>query len=347
MGTEVRLFEEELSAFIGGNRHVICVSTGTAALHLAIAALDIGPGHEVLVPSITYVASFQAISATGATPVACDVRQSDVFMDLKDSEKRLSDRTRAIMPVHYGSSARGLAEVYAFARANGLRVIEDAAHAFGCTNNGINVGVEGDIICFSFDGIKNITSGEGGAIVTGDSEVAARARDGRLLSVEKDTEARYASQRSWTFDVRHQGFRYHMSNLMAAIGREQLKKFPHFAQRRRELAERYRRHLGQLHDIVLLDMNWTECVPHIFAIRVRNNMRDALGAHLQSLGIEWGLHYQPNHKLSFFRSEGCPVSDQLAGELISLPLHPELTDLEQRQVIEAVRSFVSMNNAGR
>jgi len=339
MGDEVRLFEEEIASLIGGNRHVICVSTGTSALHLAVAALDIGPGHEVLIPSITYVASFQAVSATGARPVACDVRDSDVFLDLKSAEQRLTRHTRAIMPVHYGSSARGLEEVYAFARSNGLRVIEDAAHAFGSTRNGINVGAEGDIICFSFDGIKNITSGEGGAVVTSDADVAARIRDGRLLGVEKDTEARYTARRSWTFDVHHQGFRYHMSNLMAAVGREQLKKLAKFSQRRRFLADRYRKELAQLDGIALLSMDWAEIVPHIFVVKVQGGRRDALGAHLRSLGIEWGLHYQPNHQLSFFRSEGCPVSDQLGGELLSIPLHAELTDAEQDRVIAAIRAF--------
>jgi len=285
------------------------------------------------------VASFQAVSATGARPVACDVRDSDVFLDLKSAEQRLTRHTRAIMPVHYGSSARGLEEVYAFARSNGLRVIEDAAHAFGSTRNGINVGAEGDIICFSFDGIKNITSGEGGAVVTSDADVAARIRDGRLLGVEKDTEARYTARRSWTFDVHHQGFRYHMSNLMAAVGREQLKKLAKFSQRRRFLADRYRKELAQLDGIALLSMDWAEIVPHIFVVKVQGGRRDALGAHLRSLGIEWGLHYQPNHQLSFFRSEGCPVSDQLGGELLSIPLHAELTDAEQDRVIAAIRAF--------
>jgi dTDP-4-amino-4,6-dideoxygalactose transaminase len=339
MGEEVRLFEEEIAAMIGGERHVVCVATGTAALHLALASLDIGAGDEVLVPSITYVASFQAVSATGARPVACDVREADAFLDLKSAERRLTARTRAIMPVHYASSGRGLAEVYAFARTNGLRVIEDAAHAFGCSRDGEPVGRAGDILCFSFDGIKNITSGEGGAIVTGDAEVARRARDGRLLGVEKDTEARYQARRSWTFDVHHQGFRFHMSNLMAAVGREQLKKLRGFGERRRALAERYRRELAQLPGLSLLDLDWANMVPHIFVVRVQGGRREALGAHLKAQGIEWGFHYQPNHQLSFFKGEACPMADRLGQELFSIPLHAELTDEEQSRVIAAIRAF--------
>lgn len=339
MGEEVRLFEEEIAAFVGGDRSVICVSTGTAALHLAMSALDIGIGDEILVPSITYVASFQAISATGAKPIACDVREHDGFLDIRDAERRLTSRTRAIMPVHYASSAGGLEDTYALARANGLRVIEDAAHSFGGRCGGVNVGGAGDIVCFSFDGIKNITCGEGGAIVTGDAQVAQRARDGRLLGVEKDTEARYAARRSWTFDVQHQGFRYHMSNLMAAIGREQLKKFSRFSARRRALAARYRRELSDLPGITLLDMDWDEIVPHIFVVRVPADRRTALRTHLKSQGIESGLHYQPNHQLSFFAGNKCPVSDRLGLELLTIPLHAELTDDEQTRVIAALRDF--------
>ena len=225
MGKEVQSFEREIAEFIGTELNVICVNTGTAALHLALACLGIGAGDEVLVPSITYVASFQAIAATGARPIACDVTMDKVFIDLEDAEKRITDRTKAIMPVHYGSNSIGIEAVYEFAKRYKLRVVEDAAHSFGCYRNGKKVGASGDIICFSFDGIKNITSGEGGAVVTADNILARRIMDARLLGVEKDTEMRFEGKRSWSFDVRHIGYRYHMSNLMAAIGREQLKKF--------------------------------------------------------------------------------------------------------------------------
>ena len=340
MGEEVRLFEEEIAAYLGGDRHVICVATGTAGLHLAMSALDIGPGDEVLVPTVTYVASFQAVSATGATPVACDIRENDGFIDLADAQRRLTPRTRAIMPVHYASGARGLAAVNAFAQANGLRVIEDAAHAFGCIKDGVRVGAAGDIVCFSFDGIKNITSGEGGAIVTSDEEVARRCRDGRLLGVEKDTEKRYSGQRSWTFDVRHQGFRYHMSNLMAAIGRAQLAKVEKFSARRIAVAERYRRELHGLNGLSLLDLEWDGLVPHIFIVRVPAAGRDGLREHLRSAGVESGFHYQPNHTLTMYGDDAPrPAADAFAQQIVTLPMHADLTEAEQGQVIAAIRDF--------
>jgi dTDP-4-amino-4,6-dideoxygalactose transaminase len=339
MGAEVRQFEEELAAYLGGGRHVVCVASGTAALHLAVASLDIGAEDEVLLPTITYVACFQAVRATGARPVACEVRDSDVFLDLRDAERRLTKRTRAIMPVHYASGARGLDEIYAFARANGLRVIEDAAHSFGGTRSGSKVGAEGDIICFSFDGIKNITCGEGGAVVTADEEVARRARDGRLLGVEKDTESRFSGRRTWTFDVQHQGFRYHMSNMNAAVGREQLKKVGRFSARRRELAARYRRELAPLNGLTLLDLDWDEIVPHIFVVRVVGGRKEALQDFMMERGIETGFHYQPNHNLSLFGGDELPVADKVAAELVTIPLHAELTDSEQTQVIETITAF--------
>ena len=344
MGEEVRLFEQELGAYFGGGRHVVATATGTAALHLAVVCLDLGPGDEVLVPTITFVACFQSVRATGATPVACDVRAHDVFLDLADAERRLTPRTRAIMPVHYASSAVGLDEVYAFAHAHGLRVIEDAAHAFGGTRGGRKVGSTGDIVCFSFDGIKNITCGEGGAVVTGDDALAQRLRDARLVGVERDTEARYAARRSWTFDVHHQGFRYHMSNLMAAVGRTQLGRLEDFIVRRRQLAARYRRELGALNALSVLTLDWDEIVPHIFVVRVHESFRDALGEWLKERGIETGFHYQPNHRLSYFASsEPLPAAEALANELLTLPLHAELTDDEQTRVIGAVKEFFGLH----
>lgn len=340
MGEEVRLFEAEIAALIGGGREVVCTATGTAALQLAISSLDIGRGDEVIVPTITYVASFQAVGATGARPVACDVRAGDVFMDMKDAEKRLTASTRAIMPVHYASGAGGLAEVYAFARANNLRVIEDAAHSFGNDRDGVKVGANGDIVCFSFDGIKNITCGEGGAVVTGDTALAQRLRDGRLLGVEKDTEARYGGGRTWTFDVKHQGFRYHMSNLMAALGRAQLRKLDRFAARRRVLAARYVQAFAGMNGLSTLELDWSHIVPHIFVVKVHDSVREALAKHLKAEEIETGFHYQPNHRLTLFKTDyPLPVAERLADELLTLPLHAELTDEEQDRVITAVLCF--------
>lgn len=330
MGSEVQRFEEELSAYFGG-REVACVNTGTSALHLALQAIGVGAGDEVLVPTLTYVASFQAIVATGAVPVACDVREIDGLLDLEDAERRVTLKTRAIMPVHYASFAGDLEAVYAFSKRHGLRVVEDAAHAFGCTHGNRRIGSFGDVVCFSFDGIKNITSGEGGAVVSADRDVMARVRDARLLGVERDSEKRYRGERSWDFEVTAQGWRYHMSDLMAAIGRVQLNRFEEdFKPHRRKLVARYREALDGISGLSLFKSDSDGVVPHIFPVRILDGRRDEVRQALEDKGIQTGIHYKPNHLLDYFGGgkASLPVAERLYGELLTLPMHPGVSDEE-------------------
>lgn len=344
MGSAVQCFERELAAFIGGDCSVVCVSTGTSAIQLAVQACGIGVGDEVLVPTITYVASFQAISATGARPVPCDVRPRTCTLDVFDAAKRISRRTKAILPVHYAGGAGDLDDIYHLAREHGLRVIEDAAHAFGCFWKGQRVGALSDVACFSFMGTKNITSGEGGAVVTADTSVAQRVRDARLLAVENDTEKRYAGERSWEFDVTRQGWRCHMSNLFAAIGRVQLRRFDtEFAPRRIALARRYRELLESVPDLCCVDLNYGPVVPHIFPVLISNGKRDEVRRTLLANDIECGIHYKPNHLLSYYgaRSTPLPVAEELYGKLLTLPLHVELEEDDQDRIVEIVRRCAS------
>jgi dTDP-4-amino-4,6-dideoxygalactose transaminase len=328
MGAEVQQFEQALVAFFG--RPVVCVVNGTTAIQLALQACGIGPGDEVLVQSLTYVASFQAISATGARPVACDIDPSTLTIDWRDAEKRMTSKTKAVIPVHYGGGVGALDEIYEFARKNGLRVIEDAAHAFGTSYQGKRVGGFGDIACFSFDGIKNITCGEGGCVVTDDLEVLRKVQDARLLGVEKDTEKRYSGQRSWMFNVTAQGWRYHMSNIMASIGLEQLKRFNLMAEKRMQLAQIYDDILNNNLYYKPLSHDYTTVVPHIYVVRINKIInRDELKNKLEERGIQTGFHYQPNHDLSYYsRDDIAPllVTDNVFSELLTLPLHPDLSE---------------------
>ena len=228
--------------------------------------------------------------------------------------------------------------------AMACRVIEDAAHAFGGTDQGRKIGSFGDLACFSFDGLKNITSGEGGAVVTADPGVIQAIQDARLLGVQRDTEKRYQGARSWEFDVQHQGYRYHLSNLFAAMGRVQLGRFEgEFKPRRVEVAQKYRRALAGTGNLQLLAGDPGPIVPHIFPVRVLNGKRDGLRQFLQDRGIETGIHYKPNHLLSFYGGgrEALPVTERLYEELLTLPLHPGLGDAEIDYTIAAVsRIFV-------
>lgn len=333
MGKEVQAFEKELAQFLGiPPEWVVCVNTGTSALHLAVEAVC-QPGDEVLVQSLTYVASFQAISGARALPVPCEVLPETFTLDWRDAAQRLSPRTKAIMPVHYASNPGDLQAIYDFARQHGVRVIEDAAHAFGCLYKDRLIGSFGDIVCFSFDGIKNITSGEGGAVVTSDADVAQRVRDARLLGVSQDTEKRYAGQRSWEFEVYHQGYRYHMSNIFAALGRVQLQRFPgEFAPQRVALARRYRERLTGKPHIKLLEGDLNKIIPHIQPVRILAGRRNDLRQFLEGLGIQTGIHYKPNHELAYYGNNkiSLPVTEKLYEELLSLPLHPglDLSDVD-------------------
>jgi dTDP-4-amino-4,6-dideoxygalactose transaminase len=339
MGKEVAAFEEELTAYLG--RPVACIVNGTAALHLALQAVGVGSGDEVLVPSLTYVASFQAIAAAGAVPIACDVDPYTCTLNVADLRLRLTKRTKAIMPVHYGGAVGHLDEVYEFARQHGLRVIEDAAHAFGTLHHDLPVGATGDIVCFSFDGIKNITSGEGGCIVSDDDEVMRYVRDARLLGVENDTEARYSGKRSWDFDVTAQGWRYHMSDIMASIGRVQLARRAELASRRQQLAAQYVDLLSDLLTVRPILTNFDAIVPHIFPVRIAGLVdRDGLRSRMRERGIETGVHYRPNHTLSLFAGHArqpLPVTESIYPELLSLPLHPDLTESDVRYVCAVLR----------
>lgn len=327
MGDNVKQFERELSEYF--ERDAVCVSTGTAALQLALQSASIGKDDEVLVQSLTYVATFQAISATGAKPIACDVDSNTFCLDISDAERRITKNTKAILPVHYCGGVGDLNGIYALANKYKLRVIEDAAHAFGTSFESKRIGSFGDIACFSFDGIKNITSGEGGCIVASDKKIISYVRDARLLGVEKDTEKRYSGERSWDFDVKTQGWRYHMSNIMAAIGSTQLSNFESASKKRQKLAKQYVKRLEICHQIKLIPLNYDDIVPHIFVVVIEDKIdRDQIRKKLSNKNIQTGIHYKPNHWLSYYLDTKAPpleVTDKVFESLLTLPLHTDLS----------------------
>lgn len=343
MGAEVAAYEQELTELFC--RPAVCVATGTAALHLAVQACGIGPGDEVIVPSFTYVASYQAISATGAAPVSAEINPATLTLDPTDVRARITPRTRAIMPVHYASGVADMSELSAIAREYGLRVIEDAAHAFGTDTPQGMVGSFGDIACFSFDPIKNITSGEGGCVVTSDEQVLERVRDARLLGVMGDTTARVRQTRLYQYDVEGQGWRYHMSNIMASIGRVQLARLPEFAAKRRDCARLYQAAFSAVEAIELIPLDYDTVVPHVFVIRLRDtSTRDDLRRRLaDEYRIGTAIHYHPNHLLSFYGGgqQSLPITEKEAGRVLTIPLHTRMTTRDVDRVIAAILKIVS------
>jgi perosamine synthetase len=340
MGACCLAFENELRSFLGVE-HVIAVCSGTAALHIALCILDLRPGDEVIVPTLTFVATAQAVVMAGATPVFCDVDERTCNLDVQDATRRITSRTKAIIPVHYGGSACDMDGIGRLASDQRIHVVEDAAHAFGSTYGSRKIGTFGSVTCFSFDPVKNITCGEGGALATNDPELARKAANRRILGITTDTWSRQSSCCSWFYDVTGPGYRYHMSDINAAIGLEQLKRFPDFKQRKQQIVGRYDEAFADLKDVALREQKRDETCPFFYVIRVLNGRRNDLMAYLKERGIASGVHYIPNHLHGAFARPGnsLPTAERLYGQLLTLPLFYEMTDAQVEMVVSAVRRF--------
>lgn len=340
MGSVVFEFEKAIKDYIGA-KHVIAVNTGTSALHIALDGLGVGEGDEIIVPSLTFIGTIQAIIACGAKPVFCEVEPNTLNIDIEDAKKRITKKTRAIMPVHYGGQACNMDELLAVSKQHSLHIVEDAAHAFGAFYKGRRIGSFGHMTCFSFDPIKNITCGEGGAVVLDDEELAQKIIKKRILGIDKDTWHRYKNTRSWFYEVVSSGFRYHMSNINAAIGLVQIKKIDKFLNRKREIIKRYDEAFRDTAWIRLLDRNYQEIAPFNYTIRAKNNSRDRLLEYLNKNEVGAGINYIPNHIQPFFKDfkVRLPVTESLYSEIISLPLYFNMTDADVNTVIETVKAF--------
>lgn len=342
LGSTTFDFENRVAEFLEA-KNVIAVNTGTSALHLALSAIGVGPEDEVIVPSLTFVASIQPILALGARPVFVESCDEDLLLDLDDVEKRITAKTKAIMPIHYCGNPCDMERLSALAKKHNIRIVEDAAHAFGSEfPNGKKVGSFGDLTCFSFDPIKNITTGEGGAVVTADGELAEELRRRRILGIEKDTWNRYKNTRAYLYEVISPGFRYHMPNFCAAVGLAQMEKFPQFAARRREVAKRYDAAFHGIPEIKTLSIDYDRVVPHIYILRLPVDRRDGFMALLKERGVGTGVHYVANHIQPIFKEflrEPLPRTDRLWREIVTIPLHCALSDDDIRTVIDAVLEF--------
>jgi len=344
LGSTVFEFEKKLEEYLD-SPHVLTVNTGTSALHLALDAFGVGPGDEVIVPSLTFCASIQAITVLGAIPVFCEINAENLNLDVQDVKKRVTKKTKAIMPIHYCGQPCDMNGLISVARENNLFVIEDAAHAFGSTYRGKKIGTLGDATCFSFDPIKTLTCGEGGAISLADAEVAEIITKKRILGIDKDTWHRHRNERSWDYAVTTQGYRYHMSNINAAIGMVQLSKVDIFIRRKKDIVNRYNTAFSNLPGMKILTWNINETAPFAYIVRVPSKLRDNISEFLKVKGVGTGIHYIPNHIQPFFekyKSE-LPITEQLGKEILTLPLYFDMTDDEVSLVIESMLEYFSQS----
>jgi dTDP-4-amino-4,6-dideoxygalactose transaminase len=344
MGKLSRDFELEVERYVGGeDRHVVSTNSCTEALHLAGRLIGLGPGDEVIAPSFTYVAGHQAMSRTGADVVFCDIEPDRLTVDPASVEALVTDRTKAIMAVDFLGFPVQMEALKRIADRHGLRIIEDAAHAFGTETDNGKVGSFGDITCFSFGPVKMITTLEGGAVVTGDAADVQPLRELRHLGIDSDTDARYKNQRNWDFDVVRQGYRCHLGSVPAGIGLAQMPLLDEFIANRQDYCRYYDRGLADVDGIQLFDTDWKGVAPYIYVIRVREpGQRQALIDHLKGQGISTGIHYSGAHEFSFYRDSrrgDLTETELAASQVLTLPLHPYMDRVTLDRVIDGIRSF--------
>ena len=345
LGPEVRAFEQEFAASCGAD-DAVAVANGTAALHLACLALGVGPGVEVIVPTLTFVASANAIALSGGRPVFADsISSDDLSLDPADVESRITPATRGVMCVHYAGYPCRMDALLELCERHGLFLIEDAAHAPGASWNRRALGTLGDAGCFSFFGNKNMSTGEGGMVVARDPDVLAQVRLMRSHGMTTMSWDRYRGHAS-AYDVVQLGFNYRPSELTAALGRPQLAKLPANNKLRNALIERYRTRLDADGVPATMPFRGQVGAGHLAILIVESaEDRDPLRDALATAGIQTSLHYPPVHLFDHYRGAyghapgDLPVAEDLALRIVTLPLYPTMTASHVDAVCDAIAAF--------
>ena len=337
-----------------GAPHAVAVASATAGMHIVLAALGIGPGDEVVTPSMTFASTGNQIALRGATPVFAECDYGTLQVVPGAIAEKITPRTRAVVPVHFAGAPADLDPIRAAADRAGIPVIEDAAHAVGTSYKGVPAGgppapgTPGNIAIFSFHPIKNITTGEGGMVTCYDDALAARLRLLRFHGIERDAWKRYGKGGTPHYDIREPGYKYNLTDLHAAVGVVQMRKVAALNARRAALACRY---FAGLSDLPGVDLPGTVPYPHVhswhlFIVKVTGMDRDAFIAALAERNIGVGLHFPPCHLLSYVRErygtkEGdLPETERAGKRIVSLPLFPGMSDADVDYVCAAVREIL-------
>jgi dTDP-4-amino-4,6-dideoxygalactose transaminase len=359
-GPKVKRFEEDFAAYVQA-KHAIAVNSCTAGLHIALTALGVGPGDEVIVPTLTFCASANVVVHLGARPVLVDVGE-DYNVTVAAIDGAITPRTRAIMPVHYGGQACDLKEIYALADQRGLPVVEDGAHAIGCTYQGQKVGADflrpsgsrsPRITVFSFYATKNMTTGEGGMITTADAELAESMRLLTLHGMSRDAWKRYTSAGSWYYEVVLPGYKDNMTDIQAALGLHQLRRLDGFIKTRQDYARLYDEAFAGVAELetpaVHPDRNH---VYHLYPIRLKEGLAIDRGQFIEMLrahNIGTSVHFIPVHLHPFYqerfgyRRGDLPKAEAIYEGLVSLPLYPRMTKEDAQDIIQATMDVITRN----
>jgi UDP-4-amino-4,6-dideoxy-N-acetyl-beta-L-altrosamine transaminase len=344
-------FEDIFSKKVNST-HAIAVNSCTAALHLSIAGLGIGNGDEVITTPYTFVATSEVVINENAVPVFVDVEKDTYNIDPDRIKEKITDKTKAIIVVHYAGHSCEMDTIMDIAEKNDLYIIEDAAHAIGTQYKDRKIGSIGDVTCFSFYATKNITTAEGGMITTNNEELADKMRILSLHGISKDAWKRYSSEGSWYYEILYSGYKYNMCDLQASIGIHQLKKLDQMQKRREEIAVKYNEILGEIPQITIPTIkSYTKHAWHLYPIQVndellsinRNEFIEALKAENIGTSVHFiPLHLHPYYKEKYGFNNGVfPNAESLYKHEISLPIYPKMADEDVEDVISAVKKITN------
>ncbi|HVO23193.1 MAG TPA: DegT/DnrJ/EryC1/StrS aminotransferase family protein [Candidatus Margulisiibacteriota bacterium] len=353
VGPQTQEFEQQFARTVGA-AHAVAVSSCTAALHLALDALDIEPGDEVITSTLTFAATGATIVHSGARPVLADCTRDTLNIDPADVARKVTPRTRAVVPVHFAGQPAPMDELLEIARQHRLKIVEDAAHALPASYHGRSIGTIGDLTAFSFYATKNLTTGEGGMLTLTDGALADRLRTRRLHGMSRDAWRRYSAQGSWRYDVSYPGFKYNMTDIAASMGLVQLQRLPALHRRRQAIVALYdallrdRPELEPLAVLPNVQHAW-----HLYVVRIRPERlridRDTLIEQLKAQGVATAVHFIPLHLHSFYRDafgyrpQDFPVASAAAETILSLPLFTLMSDDDVRYVAAALGSILDAN----
>lgn len=345
MGPKTERFEKEFSQHLGV-RFAVGLNSCTAALHLALLAHGIKEGDEVILPSFTFAATANVVVHAGAKPVFADIDPVSLNLDPQQVKRKLTPKTKAVLPVHYGGWPVALEEIQEIADQNGLVIIEDAAHALGSEYHGKKVGTFGNTTCFSFYATKNISTGEGGMLTTDDDRVADFAFKNRLHGISRDAWKRYTAEGSWYYQVEDAGWKYNMNDIQASLGIHQLQKLPLFLKKRNEYAKLYEENLKGIKQVKISSpFSDVRHAYQLYSVLLDEFSRDDFIKLLATRKIGTSVHFIPLHLQSYYRKNfGCakgdlPVTENVFERIVSLPLYPSMTRDDVLYVIDSIREI--------
>lgn len=354
-GPRTHDFEDQFKEYVGCD-HAVAVNSCTAAMHLSLIAAGIGRGHEVITTPFTFAATAEVIIHQQAKPVFVDIEPDTYNIDSSKIEEKISERTRAIMPVHYAGHPCEMHTILQVADQHRLKVVEDAAHAFGAAINNTMIGSLGDATCFSFYATKAITTGEGGMVTTNDDRLAENIRLLSLHGLSKDAWKRYSHEGTWYYDIICPGYKYNMMDVQAAIGIHQLKRAPEMQKRREEIARKYTKALRTIPEITLprIKKNVRHAW-HLYPILINADLlsisRNGFIDVLKSENIGTSVHFIPLHLHPYYqRTYGYkrgdfPVAESAFDRTVSLPIYPRMSENDVDDVIASVRKVVDQHGS--